>query len=71
MRLTLSDSERSNCRSRNFLGLLSLKGTDSGHTLLLRTNKKSYLGSSTVYNILILSSLERSKSKSLAFYKLV
>ena len=43
--LTLSDLERSNSKSLGFQSLISCKGAELGHMLLLNINRKAYMGS--------------------------
>ncbi len=50
-------------RSLRFRRLISRKGTELGHMLILNTNSKSYMGSTISPSRLILSDLERSKLK--------
>ncbi len=62
-----SDLERSMSRSFRFGRLISRKGADSGHVLLLNTNKKSHVESLTAPSHLTWSDLERLNSRSLIF----
>ncbi len=41
--LTLSDLERSKSRSLRFRSLISCKGAELGHILLLHNNRKTYI----------------------------
>ncbi len=43
--LTLSDLERSKSRSLRFRSILTHKGAELGHILLLNINRKAYMGS--------------------------
>ncbi len=61
--LTLSDLERSNSRSVTFQSLISCKGAELGHMLLLNINRKAYK-ESPMTSHLTLSDLERSSSRS-------
>ncbi len=67
--MTLSDLERSKSRSLRFQRLISHKSAE-GHTLLLSTNKKSYMGSPKPPSHLTLSDLERSKLRCLIWSKI-
>ncbi len=58
--MTLSDLKKS-----NFRNLISHKGAELGHILILNTNRKIY--SAITLSHLILSDIERSKSRSLKF----
>ena len=53
--------------SLGFQCLISRKGTELGHVLVLSTNRKSHIGSLPVPSHLTLSDLERLKSRSLRF----
>ncbi len=66
--LTLSDLERSNPRSLiyTFQSLISCKGTELGHMLLLNINRKAYKESPMTSSRLTLSDLERSNSRFVA-----
>ena len=44
LQLTFSDLKKSNSRSLRFLSLISCKGAELDHMLLLKTNRKSYMG---------------------------
>ena len=55
--LTLSDSERSKLRSLIFRSI-SHKGEELGHMLLLNINRKSYMGSPSVWLNFILGTLK-------------
>ncbi len=46
--LTLSDLERSKSRSLRFRSIISCKGVELGHVLLLKVNRKPCMGSSLV-----------------------
>ena len=69
--LTLSDLERSKSRSRRFRSLISSKGAELGHTLLLTINRKAHMGSLMTPSHLTLSYLERSKSRSVGCHSLI
>ena len=60
-----SDLERSVSRSFRFRKLISRKGAELGHVLLLDTNRKSHMESPTAPSHLTLSDLVRSRSRSL------
>ena len=64
--LTLSDLERLKSRC-----LISCKGPELVHMLLLNINRKPYMGSPMTLSDLTLSDLERSKSRSLRFGSLI
>ena len=69
--LTLSDLKRSNSRSLWFRSLISCKGAELGHMLLLNINRKSYTRSPMTSSFLTLSDLESSNSRSLRFWSIV
>ncbi len=69
--LTLSDLERSISRSLRFKTLISRKGPELGHMLLLNINRKPYMGSPVTLSHLTLGDLERSNSRSLRFRSLI
>ncbi len=52
--LTLSDPERSKSRSLIFRSIISGKGAELGHMLLLNISRKAYMGSQLVWLYLIL-----------------
>ncbi len=66
--LTLSDLEVSNSRFRS---LISCKGAELGHILLLNINRETYMGSPMTLSHLTLSYLEMSNSRSLRFGRLI
>ena len=57
--LTLSDIERSKSRSLRFQSLISCKGAELGHRLLLNINRKAYMGSPMTLSHFTLSDIER------------
>ena len=61
--MTLSDLERSNSRSLKFWSLISRKGAELGHMLLLNFNRKACILSPKTLSHLTLSDLERSISQ--------
>ncbi len=61
--LTLSDLERSVSRSLRFQSIMSRKGAELGHMLLLNINRKPFMWSQVTLSHLALSDLERVKSK--------
>ncbi len=63
--LILSDLERSNSRSLTFQSLISCKGAELGHRLLLNIDRKAYMGRPMTPSYLTLGEHERSKSRSL------
>ena len=69
--LTLSDIERSKSRSLSFRNLISQKGANLGHMLLLNINRKPYMGSPIALSHLTLSDLERSRSRPPRFQSLL
>ncbi len=69
--LTLSDLERLNSRPLRFRNLISCKGAELGHMLLLNINRKAYMGSQIRLSHLTLSDLERSNLRSLTFQSLI
>ncbi len=69
--LTLSDLERSNSRSLTFQCLISCKGAELVHLLLLNLNRKAYMESPITASNMTLSVLKRSKSGSLSFRRLI
>ena len=66
--LTLSDLERSKSRSVGFQSLISRKGAELGHMLLLAINRKPCMASPMTPSHLTLSDPEWSKSRSLRFW---
>ncbi len=68
---TLTDLERSKSRSLRFRSLISCKGREFGHMLLLNINRKAYMDSPMTLSDLTASDLERSISKSLRFQRLI
>ncbi len=66
-----NDLERSMSRSLIFGRLISRKGADSGHMLLLNTNKKSHGESLTAPSHLTWGDLERLNSRSFTFLSLI
>ncbi len=62
--LTLSDLERSNSRSLTLRRLVSCKGEELVHMLLLTIIRKAYRESPIISSQLILSDLQRSNSRS-------
>ncbi len=68
---TLSDLERSKSRSLRFQSLISCKGAELGHMLLLNIHRKAYMGSPVTLSYLTLSVLEMSNSRLLRFQSLV
>ncbi len=56
--LTLGDLERSISRSFRFRNLISRKGSELGHMLLLNINRKAYMGSQMTLSHLTLSDLK-------------
>ncbi len=68
---TLSGLGRSQSRSLRFRSLLSCKGADLGHMLLLNINRKAYMWSPITLSHLTLSDLERPNSRSLRFRSLI
>ncbi len=69
--LTLIDVVRSNSRSFTFQSLISCKGAELGHMLLLNINRKAYKESPMTSSHKTLSDLERSKLGSLRFRSLL
>ncbi len=69
--MTLSDLERSNPRSLTFQILISCKGAEFGHMLLLNINRKPYIGSPVTLSHLTLSDLQRSISRTLRYQSLI
>ena len=69
--LTLSDLETSKSRSFRFRSLMSCKGAELGHMLLLNINRKPCMGSPMTPSHLTLSDLEKSKSRSLIFRRII
>ncbi len=69
--LTLSDLERSNSRSLRIQSLISCKGAELGHMLLLNINRKAYMGSQMRLSHLTLSDLESLNSRSFTLQSLV
>ncbi len=65
--LTLSALERLKSRSLGFRTLISCKGAELGHMLLLNINRKAYMGTPMTLSHLTLSDLERSISRLLRF----
>ncbi len=65
------DLERSNSRSLIFWSLISCKGAELGHMLLLNIDSKAYMGSPTTSSHITLSDLERSNSRSHRFWSLI
>ncbi len=61
------DLERSMSWLLRFKMFISRKGADSGHVLLLNTNRKWHMGSLTAPSYLTLNDLERLNSRSLRF----
>ncbi len=61
--LTMSDLERSKSKSLRFLSLISCKGAELCHVLLLNINSKLYMGSPMEPSHLMLGELEKSKSR--------
>ncbi len=61
LHLTLNDIERLISRSLKFQRLLSRKAAELSHIVLLKTNRKSYMGKPKTPSHLTLSDLERSK----------
>ncbi len=68
---TLSDLERSDSRSLRFRSHTSHLGSELGHILLLKTDRKSNMGSSVVPSHLTLGKFERSKARSFKFLSLL
>ncbi len=58
----LSDLERSMSRSFRFSKLISYKGTELGHMLLLNINRKPYMGSPMTLSHLTLRGQYRGRS---------
>ena len=69
--LFLSDLERSKSRPLRFRSLMSCKGSELGHMLLLTINRKAYMVSPMTLSHLTLSDFERSNSRSLRFRSLI
>ncbi len=69
--LTLSDLERSNPRSLRFRNLISWKGAELVHMLVLNIGRKAYMRNQMILLHLTLSDLERSNSRSLTFQSLI
>ena len=69
--LTLSDLERSSCRSLRFQSIQSRKGAELGYMFLLNTNRKSHMGSPKGPSYLTLSDHERSKPRPLRFRSVI
>ena len=65
--LTLSDLDMSNSRSLGFRSLISCKGAELGHMLLLSINRKAYMGRPMTLSHLTLSDFEVSVLRSLRF----
>ncbi len=63
LHLTLSDLERSMSRPLRFRRLISHKGAEFGHKLLLNFSRNQYMGRPMTLSDLALSYLERSKSR--------
>ncbi len=61
--MTLRDLERANSRSLRLRSLISLKGSELEHMLMLSINRKPYMESSMAESQLIVNDLERSKSR--------
>ncbi len=69
--LTLSDLEGSNSRSLTFQSLISCKGAELGHMLLLTIDRKAYKETPMASSHLTLSDLQRSNSRSFTFCSLI
>ncbi len=69
--LTLSDLESSKSRSSRVQSLVSHKGRELSHKLLLTINRKPYIRCLMALSHLTLSDLERSKSRSSRFRSLI
>ncbi len=63
----LSDLESSMSGSLSFRRLISCKGAEFDHRLLVNINRKACMGNPLVRLYLTLSDLERSMSRSLSF----
>ena len=64
------DIERSMSRSLRLWRVISCKGAELGHMLLLNTNRKSYMGSPIVPSHLTLSDTERLKLRCWTWFKI-